>query len=260
MKIDIAIPFNDLVPPEGMGMVQGQKPPYYSQLLYLIRSIKLNWDKSILDYSLYAHHSRNLDKEKQEELESLGCTVVSHENELQPYLCKENIFTYETAGDQTLILDTDMIVLQTPTLENEKDIYVKVTRSNTLKEKQWRIVLKMMGLKWDTGRASHFNLGCMLIKNDKKKKFYDLLMDSQNLKVLKVLESYNRHMGIQLYYSLLILKFNWGTLSKVVNYYSSHPEFTRMLIENKIDILHYLGKKGMNDEVRRLLSQLDVEK
>ena len=62
MKIDIAIPFNDLVPPEGMGMVQGQKPPYYNQLLYLIKSIELNWDKKILDYSLYAHHSRRKNK------------------------------------------------------------------------------------------------------------------------------------------------------------------------------------------------------
>lgn len=266
MKIDIAIPFNDLVPPKNIGMVQSNKPPFYNQLLYLIKSIQLNWDKSTLDYSLYAHHSRKLDKKKQEKLESLGCTVVYNGSEIQPYLCRENIFNYETDGDQTLILDTDMIVLHTPTLENAQDIYVKVSDPNVLNQKQWIKVFNKMKIRWTKkwgrngrwlpARPCHFNGGCMLIKNDKKKEFYDCFADSENLKVLRWLAKKNRHMGIQVYYSLVILKFNWGVLNERVNAYSLNPNLAHMLINNDIDILHYLGRRGMNDEVRKILSKI----
>ena len=124
MKINICIPFNDLKPPSNIGMVVGKKPSYYDQLVYLIKSIKKNWDSSLLDYSIHAFHSRELQPSKKNELESLGCEVIHDSDELIPYLCRENIFKHDMDGDYTLVLDTDMLVLKTPTFEYERDIYV----------------------------------------------------------------------------------------------------------------------------------------
>ena len=68
MKIDIAMNFNDLIPPIGHSMAMWNKPPYYEQLLSLIKSIKLNWDKQVYDYSIYVYYSRDLAREKIEEV------------------------------------------------------------------------------------------------------------------------------------------------------------------------------------------------
>ena len=54
-KIDICISFNDVIPPKRVGFIlnEGNKPSYYEQLLCLIKSIKLNWNKSLIDYSRF---------------------------------------------------------------------------------------------------------------------------------------------------------------------------------------------------------------
>jgi hypothetical protein len=52
----------------------GEKPSYFQQLVTLVKSIKLNWDKAKLDYEIYAHYSRTLSKEilKSDLFEVLG--------------------------------------------------------------------------------------------------------------------------------------------------------------------------------------------
>ena len=122
VKIDIVIGFNDVEPPPNICFVPGSKPTYYKQLLYLLHSINKNWNKDIYDYQTYAFHSRYLPEDKKQKIESLGCKVVYEPREMQPYINRAEIFNYETDGDYTLLLDSDMILLNTPKLDFEKEL------------------------------------------------------------------------------------------------------------------------------------------
>jgi len=257
MKIDIAIGFNDVDVPRGIGLSPQNKPSYYYQLLCLIKSIKLNWNKNLYDYKIYAFHSRDLSAKKKEELISYGCDVVYTPNEVQPFINKENIYNHKTDGDYTLVLDSDMIVLNTPKLEFAKDIYAKKAGNGNsiLSEDEWMELLPRMELEFDERGSYHFNGGCFLIRNSKKKEFYDNFL--KYIDVLRGLEKQNRVMSVQIYYSMLINKLNWGFLDDGMNVFS-HPLLKNKAYtaDMKIDILHYLGTYGYNNEVKRLLSEV----
>ena len=176
MNIDIAISFNDVTPPKNIGMVLGSKPAYYEQLLFLLKSIKKNWDREIHDYKVRVYYSKNISREKIEKLQSLGCTMIYNPEEVQPLLCRENIFNdkYEGEGDYTLVLDTDMIVLNTPTLHDKKDIYIKPSPNQyVITNEQWKIVNEKMGVPHEDEGIQHFNCGLILVSNKIKKRFYD---------------------------------------------------------------------------------------
>ena len=259
MNVDIAISFNDVTPPKNIGMVLGSKPAYYEQLLFLLKSIKKNWDREIHDYKVRVYYSKNISREKIEKLQSLGCTTIYNPEEVQPLLCRENIFNdkYEDEGDYTLVLDTDMIVLNTPTLHDKKDIYVKPSPNQLPKgmtREKWKIANEKMGVTHDDKVIQHFNCGLILISNKVKKRFYDYYMC--HLETLKLLESYHRHLSIQLYYSILIRKFNWGILDEKSNVFSSYLKNKKYSPDLPIDILHYLGKSGFNEEVKKILKNL----
>lgn len=261
MKIDIAISFNDIIPPDGIGMVMGSKPPYFEQLLYLISSIHKNWNKNILDYSIRIYHSRPIHKSKIVKLIKLGCTVVYNPNEVQPYLSRENIFIdeYENSGDYTMVIDTDMLVLNTPEIENKKDIYVKASpNQNVINQNQWRLIDDHFGLKYHSNNVHHFNCGLFIMRNTVKKYFYQLYVDKSNLKILNYLETINRHLSIQIYYSSLIRLFDWGYLDKKMNVFSFFLEHMEYNSKMPIDILHYLGKNGCNNNVMEMIKSYKI--
>ena len=173
MKINIAIPFNDIVPPRNIGMVPGKKPPYYQQLIYLIKSIKKNWDSNVLDYSIHVFHSRALSDEKKNQLESLGCEVIHDPYEFIPYLCRESVFKYEMDGEYTLLLDTDMVVLKTPVFEYEKDVYARKAGSQSVTNITESDILSLeVTMGSPSNKYIHFNGGCVLIRNSIKNEFH----------------------------------------------------------------------------------------
>ena len=247
MKINICIPFNDLKPPSNIGMVVGKKPSYYDQLVYLIKSIKKNWDSSLLDYSIHAFHSRELQPSKKNELESLGCEVIHDSDELIPYLCRENIFKHDMDGDYTLVLDTDMLVLKTPTFEYERDIYVRKAGNTEI----GNISKLCDSMVPPPNGKLHFNAGCILAKNSVKNELYK--RSYSNRQILDALLRKNRHLGMQIYISLLIQGLSWGFLDKGVNVFSHD---LRSVDTKSVSILHYLGQHGYNEKVKKIIQTI----
>jgi len=252
-KVDICIAFNDATPPDGIGMVARNKPSYYHQTVNLVKSIIVNWDKNKIDYDIYIFHSREVEEDKIKKLKNMNCFIIYDENETQPFLNKENIYKYKTDGDYTLVLDSDMIVLRTPKLCFEKDIYMMPEGvSPNLNENQWKILFEKMSAKYVESEPKHFNGGCIFINNLIKKDFYNLF--EKYIDVLGGLEKENRHFSIQYYYSALLKCFDWGELSPRLNY------FSRFLKNNKdpdADIVHYLGIHGYNEIVKNIV--MDIE-
>jgi hypothetical protein len=247
MHIDIEINFNDIVPPEKIGMVP-KKKSYYDQLITLVKSIILNWNKEIHDYTIYVHHSRDLAEEKQKELESLGCIIVFNPSELQEYFNRENILSHKTNGDYTLILDTDMLVLNTPNLQSDHEIYAKPAGNNgTIKRIEWDGIYKQIGVTIEKNFIPHFNGGCWFIKNECKQPFYDYYLEY--IDILRFFETRQRHFSMQYYYSLLVKKFDWGIIDSKINVYSYETL--------NADILHYLGVRGYTKGVQNLISEIE---
>ena len=255
MKIDIAVPFNDIIPPQQIGMVLENKPPYYDQVVHLVNSINTNWDTSKHDYKIHLFHSRNLEETKKEKLESLGCNVVHNPSELQPLMTRENIFSYNYSekSDYTIILDTDMLVLNTPELNLDKDIYARLSpNQDILSEPQWDWAHKALGLSNEPQHERHFNCGCIIIKSELRKDFYKETIN--NLPVLRQLEKFHRHFGIQFYNSLLFKKFDWGHLPAQMNVF---PQEMDMSEHQPVEILHYLGRLGLRSELKEIYSLYD---
>ena len=257
VKIDIVIGFNDVKPPPNICFVPGSKPTYYKQLLYLLHSINKNWNKDIYDYQTYAFHSRHLSEDKKQKIESLGCKVVYEPKEMQPYINRAEIFNYETDGDYTLLFDSDMILLNTPNLDFEKDIYAKPTTPQTISSSHWEYAVNKVGLEYESGKNYHFNCGCILMNNDKKKQFYKYLNDNSEL--LDYLHGVNRHFSIQILYSVLFHKFDVGHLDERTNVFSKVLEGKEYHPDLPIDVLHYLGSGGFNSEVKKMLLILEKE-
>ena len=147
-----------------------------------------------------------------------------------------------------------MIVLNTPSLVFDREIYVRRADTPGLSDQQWEDAYNRFGMTYVKDDINHFNGGCFLIKNSCKQKMYDQLVSKEGLRILKTLEEYDRHMSVQFYYSLLVKQLQWGLLNKRVNVFSHTLEHTDP--ERSVDILHYLGTYGYTDTVKNLLNQL----
>jgi hypothetical protein len=247
MHIDIEIGFNDLTPPEQIGMVP-KANSYYDQLVCLIKSIKLNWNREVYDYSIYIHHSRHLAEDKQTELKQLGCDIVFNPSEVQEFFNRENILNHKTKGDYTLILDTDMLILNTPKLEFEHEIYAKPAGNpGSLTRQTWNDIYKQVGLTMESNFVPHFNGGVWFIRNECKALMYEYYM--KHLDILKFFETKTRHFSVQYYYSLLVKMFDWGIINNKINVYSYESL--------DADILHYLGVRGYTKGVAKLIDEVN---
>lgn len=256
-KIDIAMSFNDLTPPQEICFVP-KSISYYDQLVNLVKSIKINWDTSIYDYQIYVHHSRPLDESKRNYLELHDCKVIYNEYETQQYFNRFNIYNYETDGDYTLILDTDMLVLKTPTLNFDKEIYVKETPANPINLDTWKYLYKKCGLTFIPEDSYHYNGGCVLIKNSCKQKLFDIMHTPLYKEVLTLLEGgpgRSRHYSPQILLSLLVKNLDWGHLNSDVNVFSTKP-YTL----SEVSILHYLGVHGYTSQVQKLIQEVQSHK
>lgn len=260
--IDISISFNDVIPPDGICFVN--KPiSFYDQLLILIKSIILNWDKTKYDYTIYVHYSRFLSIERKDELEKIGCVLCFNSNEIQEYYNRENIYGFKTNGDYTLILDTDMIVINTPTLEFNYDMYMKPTDFNLLEEEEWGHLYELMNIKNIRTQPEdsiynyhHFNNGCIFINNKNKADIYNYMMSDSYLKhKLPIIVEYSRHYSPQIAYSLLLKKLNSGILNPRLNVFSKNINNDEDLKD--VDILHYLGINGYNDIIISLIKKIN---
>ena len=255
MKIDITVPFNDVVPPKQIGMVLDNKPPYYEQVIHLVNSINSNWDTTKHEYKIHLFHSRPLDDNKTDKLKSLGCNVVYDSSEIQPFLNRENIlkYDYENESDYTMILDTDMLVLSTPELNLDKDIYARLSpNQGIIPEAQWDFAHQALGLEGQKKDQRHFNCGCIILKSEIRKRLYDEAVN--NISLLRHLEKVHRHFGIQIYNSLLFKKFDWGHLPSGMNVFPTEIHDTN---HQPVEILHYLGSKGLGSEIKKIYSLYD---
>lgn len=270
MKIDIAISFNDLNPASGLGFTlrQGKKPSYFQQLVTLVKSIKLNWDKAKLDYEIYAHYSRTLSDEKKSYLEELGCNLVFNDEELLgPCINRMNVFTHKTDGDYTLILDTDIIVLETPTFSFEHDVTARSTLHIRWSERKWSPIYEIFDFKhqqqsmncpWNGEHIiNNLNNGVLLFKNSQKQKFYDLVFSEKGLNALPVFRRYNKHMGFQFYFSFLITKFfDFGLFDETINVYTKDFAETP-----NAKLVHYLGRirtmGGFSKEIPQMFDDIN---
>lgn len=255
MKIDICVAFNDVVPPNNLGMVASNKPSYYEQVIKLVKSIKINWDSKIYPYEIYLFHSRKLEKKKTSFLKKMGCNVIFVESEVQEFINKENIYNFETDGDYTLILDTDMVVMRTPKFSFDKEIYMLPEgESPNLPLEGWKSLFKNMDITFNLDSHYHFNGGAIFIKNNIKTKFYDIFI--KNLDSLKELEKINRHYSVQYYVSAIFKNFDWGILDKRLNYFS---RFLKEKDNIECDIVHYLGIQGFNKNVKKIIKEVEEE-
>lgn len=252
-KIDIAMSFNDITPPQEICFVP--KPiSYYDQLVCLVKSINQNWDTSIYDYQIYIHHSRELEESKKEFLKSLGCEVIFNEYETQLYFNRFECYNYNTDGDYTFILDTDMLLLKTPILDFSKEVYVKETSAQPINMGTWGEYYSRCGLgNFQPTTPHHFNGGCVLIKNSKKKEIYNLLHTDLYQTVLRELEQgpgRSRHYSPQIILSLLLKNLDLGYFKPDVNVFSSRP-----FNLNEVSLLHYLGVHGYTSTVANLIGK-----
>lgn len=260
VKIDISISFNDIsIKGLSLGLV-GKPISYYDQLIVLLKSIHLNWEKTVLDYSIYVYHSRPLDEKKKKELETLGATLMFIPEEYGNFLNRPCIYKSKTSGTHSLILDTDILVLKTPAFNFDKEIYFHpeshVDASGTehynsmLKPKIWEELYSK--LKYDTlDKYKHINNGCILIKNESKHKVYSLLFSKTFQEINQSLLKINPHFAGQIIYSLIFKSLNYGYFTNSINAFSLDlNDFTN------IEILHYLGSKGYTEKVKKEISKI----
>ena len=268
-KIDICISFNDVIPPKRVGFIlnEGNKPSYYEQLLCLIKSIKLNWNKSLIDYEIYVHYSRPLDSKKEDELKNMECNLVfdteeTHQGSLNN---RGNVYKHTTTGDYTLVLDTDTIVLNTPKFDFDLDFdfLVKTEPAKMFRNTpsgicnrdfllellvSHKIILTEDALP---SKIKHFNNGLILVNNKVKSKYYDLHKNCLNLMLLEkskftmynLFNANNKHYVYQHYTSFLIsMCFSYGFYdSKKLNVFS---KFYKQ--DSDTEIVHYLGATRKN--------------
>lgn len=249
--IDIAISFNDIIPPKEVGFVN-KSISYYDQLVALIVSIKLNWDPSVYDYNIYVHYSKDLNPDKKDYLELLGCNLIFSDAKV-PYISnRSNVFNFNTNGDYTLILDTDTLIIKTPEFEFDKEIYVKPTPANPIYS--WEPLYNRCNIPYNPNEPHHFNNGCILVKNEVKSKIYDLLLSELYQNLLSDLKknlipgTRVSHYAGQIAISLIYKNFNLGYFNSSINVFSNKPYNL-----NYVSILHYLGVNGYTNHVRQII-------
>lgn len=250
MKIDIHIPFNDIIVKGRSDGFVAKEIEYYDQLIFLLKSLKLNWNKNILNYNVYVHFSRELNKGKQQKIESLGGKLIYDKKEYGRFFNKINAYKHKTDGDFSLILDTDTIILDTPEFDFNKEIYMR-SNNNVFDEHNWLKWYKI--LKIDHSTPYHFNNGCVLIKNSCKEKLFKMYLSGDvNLLMNDLMKNHKtKHFSGQITQSILIKRFNWGFLPKDINVYPmGKTNF------DGIKLLHYLGSNGFTKEVDELLKKI----
>ena len=217
-----------------------------------ILRLKKNWDSNVLDYSIHVFHSRALSDEKKNQLESLGCEVIHDPYEFIPYMCRESVFKYEMDGEYTLLLDTDMVVLKTPVFEYEKDVYARKAGSQSVTNITESDILSLeVTMGSPSNKYIHFNGGCVLIRNSIKNEFHKRHVSNSD-SLVSLLKK-NKHLGMQVYISLLIQGFSWDYLDKGVNVFTQEIKSKGL---DEISILHYLGEAGFTADVSKILKSI----
>lgn len=248
MKIDITITFNDIDKDYRTGVVKSLS--WSEQLIKLINSIKNNWNKSINDYDIYVLHSKPIKNEKLRLFLKSNTNLILDKEEV---LGTNRITAYnqKTDGDFTLVLDTDILILNHPKFSYECNFYAKKAGGPMISNKTWSIICKEIGVKEN---VYAINNGCILVNNQIKNDIYnDLKKYKQIVKSIIEYNNDNSHFDDQVLMSVLLTKYNGSFFNENINYFTNN---NKPINENKIEILHYLGSNGLkNPFVHKIINR-----
>ena len=263
MLIDICVAFNEQISAHHSGCVQ--KPiSLYDQVCKLINSIKQNWDRDKMDYRIYVFYSRPLEHEHllflQGECDGIiyDCVDMFSETADQNRI---HAFKYNMLGDYTLYLGSDTIVLKTPSLRFDKEVYGGVDNNQlmSLKAHEWESLYEQLGLEFNvpspqpmqdnaTGKpfvAQGINADCILIKNTIKHDFYNALKEQDGLLYSYTKDRRALHFHMQINFSLAMKRFDYGYFPPGINYF--RKKRGPILDMSEVEILHYLGGSYESD-------------
>lgn len=238
MKIDITITFNDIdFVQKNKGFIN-KSLNWSEQIVKLIDSIKINWDKSINDYDIYVLHSRPIKNEKLRSFLKSNTNLIFDEEEV---LGTNRITAYnqKTNGD---FLDTDILILNHPNFLYEHNFYAKKAGGSMISNKTWNIICEEIGVK---EKVYPINNGCILVNNQIKNNIYnDLKKYKPIVKSIIEYNNGNSHFDDQILMSVLLTKYNGSFFNENINYFTNN---NKSIDENKIEILHYLGSNGLKN-------------
>jgi len=259
MKIDIQITFNTHPGKHVIGTCKVNKPSWEDQLLKLLNSITINWDKKILDYEIYAYHSKPISEAFRDKIKGM-CNVIYDDPNWPPNHPRDNrisAFKNQTPGDFSLILDTDIIVMKTPKFEFDKEFYAKGGKGGGIDENIWKELYAMTGMTYrpqsrrnDPDFYSHaVNNGVLLISNKVKASVYNQLnkwvgpvyerLAKGSGRKWKKIRTERAHYRGQILVGLIMKKYKWGWLNPHINVHSGYVTPEQL---EEVEILHYLGK------------------
>ena len=146
-NIAVIIPLNDINEFQG-GSKSGQKQSisYFDMFLMLYESIKGNWKKEKFYFKIILLHSLPFSYSNQEILEKLDITQIKVEPADHPLKLRPIAYTIDIDCDYRLILDADMIALQEPCFDFNKDIQA-MYGGNKFNRNQWDKICCYFGIK-----------------------------------------------------------------------------------------------------------------
>ncbi len=243
MKVDILITFNDLDEYKG-GVSKDLR--CVDQLKKLINSIEKNFK---YDYEIYTFYSRKLSDELIGYFGSVSNLVFDPE---EIGMNRISAYRKNTNGDFSLILDTDILVLNNPNFYTDSEFYAKKSGNKMVSIKTWKEICKVVGI--DYSGEMGINNGCLFISNKIKNDLYNCLVKYKPI-VKKIIENNKEsdHFDDQVLMSILMKKYSNGYFNENINYYTNN---NNKIDEETVEILHYLGKNGMsNPHLRKIINK-----
>ena len=146
-------------------------------------------------------------------------------------------------GDFTLILDTDMLILNHPNFDFAKKIYAKKTGIDQINFTLLSKICEEIGV--DPNKVESINNGCILISNDIKNNIYNDIKKYKPI-VQNIIKDNNGslHFDDQILMGILLQKNNGGYFNDKINHFTNHK---KPIDENDIEIVHYLGTYGLEN-------------
>lgn len=264
-KLDIIITGNDdiineKVSPTISKKLFGKSIPLYKQLESLLLSLRENWEG---EYELYFLHSLPIGPKYKQLLNKYSVTILNKKHSSYPLGIEYNRITaYKYAGlnsTHSLILDYDIICLNTPKLDFSTDFQAMYAGNNEILN--WKHIYKICEINYPylelsiqpfndyhlndkTNILPYFNNGVIFIKNSFAKAIY------KNIEEVVEKMSKQKHpmnyFDFQIAISVVLpnMTDNWKLLPKGCNFLRPYKW------DGEISLYHYLGKKsGVNDNL-----------
>lgn len=267
MLIDICVAFNEYVAYNHRGCVL--KPvSLFDQVCKLITSINGNWDRQKMDYRIYVFYSKPISTEHEAQLKWMCDGLIYDSGDMLHVTADMNrihAFKYNMLGDYTLYLEADTIVLKTPNLKFDKEVY-GAPDNNKLMDldlDSWRYLYEKytgsfqqpdhlpmhLNAEGKPFVSNGINAGCILIKNSIKHDFYNCLKEQSELLYQRL--NGKMHFYMQINCGIAMKRFDYGYFHKGINYFKTRR--APKIDMDEVEILHYLGQTYNDPEVKSIV-------